>query len=131
MSRQIPVRLKREIRDRAQLRCEYCLIHERDAAFAHEPDHVISRRHGGETTPLNLAWSCFDCNRLKGSNLSSIDLETGRIARLFNPRRDIWHKHFRLRLGRIIPLTSIGRATEYLLQLNRNDAVVARRHPTV
>lgn len=131
MSRHVPVRLKREIRERAQQRCEYCLIHERDAAFAHEPDHVISRKHGGETTPLNLAWSCFDCNRFKGSDLASIDLETGRIVRLFNPRRDTWHKHFRLRQGRIIPLTAIGRATEYLLQFNREDAVVARRRPTV
>ena len=69
MSRQVPVRLKREIRERARQRCEYCLIHERDAVFSHEPDHVISRRHGGETTTLNLAWSCFDCNRLKGSDL--------------------------------------------------------------
>lgn len=131
MSRHVPVRFKREIRERAQQRCEYCLVHERDAAFGHEPDHVISRRHGGETTPLNLAWSCFDCNRLKGSDLASIDLETGRIVRLFNPRRDNWHKHFRLRQGCIIPLTSIGRATEYLLQLNRNDAIVARLRPTV
>ncbi len=130
MSQRIPVRLRREIRERAKQRCEYCLIHEREATFAHEPDHLISRRHGGETTSLNLAWSCFDCNRLKGSDLSSMDLETGRVVRLFNPRRDNWHKHFRLRQGRIIPLTAIGRATEYLLQFNRNDAIDSRLRPT-
>ena len=83
MSQRVSVRLRREIRERAKQRCEYCLIHEREATFAHEPDHVISRRHGGETTSLNLAWSCFDGNRLKGSDLSSIDLETGRVVRLF------------------------------------------------
>jgi hypothetical protein len=106
------------------------LVHERDAVFGHEPDHILSKRHGGDTTPQNLAWACFDCNRLKGCDLSSIDLETGRIVRLFNPRRDDWHQHFRLRQGRIIPLTAIGRATEFLLQLNRKDAVDSRLRPT-
>ena len=130
MSTRVPVRLRRELRERAHERCEYCLTHERDAVFAHEPDHVLPKRHGGETTLLNLAWSCFDCNRLKSCNLSSIDVETGRIVRLFNPRLDEWHKHFRLRQGRIIPLTAIGRATEYLLQFNRRGGIAARMNPT-
>ena len=130
MSRRVPASLRRELQKRARHRCEYCLVHERDAIFGHEPDHVLSKRHGGETTLLNLAWACFDCNRLKSCDLSSIDLETGRVVRLFNPRRDHWRKHFRLQLGRIIPLTAIGRATEYFLQLNRKDAIDSRLRPT-
>lgn len=130
MSQRVPASMRRELQKRAGFRCEYCLVHERDAVFAQEPDHVLSRRHGGETTLLNLAWACFTCNRLKSCDLSSIDLETGRIVRLFNPRRDNWHKHFHLKRGRIIPLTAIGRATEYHLQLNRKDAFDSRRRPT-
>ncbi|MGA2136486.1 MAG: HNH endonuclease signature motif containing protein [Bryobacteraceae bacterium] len=45
------------------LRCEYCLIHEDDAAFSHEVDHVIGRQHGGRTVADNLAYSCMVCNR--------------------------------------------------------------------
>ena len=74
---------------------------------------------------------CEYCNRLKSSDISSIDLETGRIVRLFNPRRDDWKRHFRLRLGKVVPRTAIGRATEYFLQLNRKDAINSRLHPTV
>jgi len=37
------------VAQRANQWCEYCLIHEEDAAFAHEVDHVISRQQGGKT----------------------------------------------------------------------------------
>ncbi len=80
MSRRVPASMRRELQERARHRCEYCLVHERDAVFGHEPDHILSKRHGGKTTLLNLAWACFDCNRIKSSDLSSVDLETGRIG---------------------------------------------------
>ena len=56
---------------RAGLRCEYCLIHEDDAVFTHEVDHIVSRQHGGEAIGENLAYACMVCNRFKGANLSS------------------------------------------------------------
>jgi 5-methylcytosine-specific restriction endonuclease McrA len=34
--------------------------------FAHEPDQVIAAQHGGQTELANLAFACFQCNRLKG-----------------------------------------------------------------
>src|SRR5437667_4729271 len=60
----------------------------------HEPDHIIATQHRGPTSSENLALACFDCNRRKGPNLSSVDPETTRIVQLFNPRRDNWRNTF-------------------------------------
>jgi 5-methylcytosine-specific restriction endonuclease McrA len=43
----IPERLRRQVQTRVQGRCEYCLIHEADMYYPHEPDHVIAEKHGG------------------------------------------------------------------------------------
>jgi hypothetical protein len=112
--------------ERADRRCEYCLIHEDDAAFSHEVDHVISRQHGGQTTPDNLAYACMICNRFKGTNVSSVDL-LGFIVRLFNPRSERWENHFRLVRAIIQPLTATGEATTRLLRLNAAERVIERR----
>lgn len=127
MSARIPTTIRRRVEQRAQSRCEYCPIHQDDAFLTHEPDHVVALQHGGETSEENLAWSCFECNRFKGSNLSSLDHETGRIERLFNPRTDSWSDHFRLAEARFVPLTPIGRATAFLLRFNAPENVELRR----
>lgn len=127
MSEKVPASLRELVRQRARYRCEYCLLHEEDALFPHEVDHIVARKHRGATQEDNLAWACFLCNGFKGSDIASIDLETGRVVRLFNPRRDRWLKHFRLEGGRIVSLTSKGRVTEYLLQLNRPELVDERQ----
>ena len=111
MSERVPARLRARVRQRARQRCEYCLIHEDDVLLPHEPDHVISCRHGGETDQANLAWACHLCNNLKGSDLASVDLETGRVVRLFHPRKDRWSRHFRLEGALIVPLTAVGRVS--------------------
>jgi hypothetical protein len=88
-------------------------------AYPHEVDHVTARKHGGQTMAENLAYACFDCNRHKGTDLSSIDPRTERITRLFNPRVQRWDIHFRLQQdGAIIPRTAAGRMTLQLLHLN-------------
>lgn len=127
MSESVPDALLTFVRQRARGRCEYCLLHEDDALLGHEPDHIIATKHRGETREENLAWSCFTCNRHKGSDLASIDIETGQVVRLFNPRTDQWSVHFRHEGPLIIPLTPVGRVTEYLLQFNRPDRVWARQ----
>src|SRR5690242_12415024 len=114
----ISAALRREVRERAGGCCEYCLLAESEAFFPHEPDHLIARKHGGQTTSANLALACFDCNRFNGSDMASIDPLTGELVALFNPRRQAWSDHFELRGGVIIPLTAFGRVTERLLQLN-------------
>jgi 5-methylcytosine-specific restriction endonuclease McrA len=127
MSERVPATLRDLVQARAGFRCEYCLFHEDDTWFPHEVDHIVARKHRGETRADNLAWACFACNGFKGSDLTSIDPETGRVVRLFNPRKDKWARHFRLEGPLILPLTAKGRVTEYLLQLNQPRFVRARQ----
>jgi len=113
--------LRAEASERAQRRCEYCQRPDdlKLSAYAHEVDHVIAKKHGGETVLENLAYACFDCNRHKGTDLSSIDPHTGKVTLLFNPRTQKWHNHFRLQSdGTIIARTAAGRATARLLSFN-------------
>ena len=128
MSEYIPAATRRLVRERAVQTCEYCLIHETDALLPHEPDHIIAVKHRGATNDSNLAWTCFTCNRSKSSDLSSIDIDTNKLVRLFNPRTDVWEEHFRLeRDGKIIALTDVGRVTEFLLKFNKPEHVEIRR----
>lgn len=127
MSPRVSTVLRRLVQARARGRCEYCLIHEDDAHFPHQPDHVIAQKHRGPTHEGNLAWACYLCNLLKGSDIASVDLDTGQIVPLFNPRLHQWAEHFRLEDGQIVPLTPIGRVTEYLLQFNHPQSVQERR----
>lgn len=126
MSVWIPAELRRLVRSRAGLKCEYCLRHESDSALPHQPDHIISRRHGGATMAENLALACAVCNLLKGSEIALIDGVTGLAARLFHPRRDRWDQHFRLENGRILGTTAEGRVTVEILQFNRDDLLELR-----
>jgi hypothetical protein len=50
----IPDALRRRARERAQNRCEYCLLHEDDAYLPFEVDHIIAEKHGGATLIENL-----------------------------------------------------------------------------
>jgi hypothetical protein len=122
----ISAALRREIRERARGRCEYCLLAESQAFFPHEPDHLIARKHGGETISANLALACFDCNRFKGPNIASLDPVSGELVPLFNPRTQRWSEHFKFNGSRIVPLTPVGRATEIMLRLNLRGRVEAR-----
>jgi HNH endonuclease len=96
VSSDISEELRADVARRAAHRCEYCLIHEDAAGFAHQVDHIVSRKHGGSSTPDNLAYACVVCNRHKGSDVASIDSRTGETVRLFDPRRDRWADHFRV-----------------------------------
>ena len=122
----LPATLRRLVRERAALRCEYCLLAEDDAYLPHEPDHVIAVKHGGVTDASNLALACFDCNRFKGSDIASIDPDDGRLTPLFNPRREDWAEHFRAVMGRVVSITPVGRVTVALLQINLSLRVEVR-----
>ncbi len=127
MSEYISVALRNAVRERASFLCEYCLLLEAEAFFPFEPDHIIALKHDGLTEAANLANSCFECNRLKGTDVASVDPETGVVVRLFHPRRDRWSEHFELRAGLIVPKSDVGRVTEHLLQLNRPKVVSIRQ----
>ena len=126
MTTSIPERLRRQVQERAHGRCEYCRIHESDMYYPHEPDHVIAEKHGGATSLENLAWSCFYCNRFKGSDLASIDPISRRVVTLFHPRTQRWHRHFRLNSALIEGMTASGRATVILLHLNDAERIAYR-----
>jgi 5-methylcytosine-specific restriction endonuclease McrA len=119
--------LRRLVAERADYRCEYCLLPEEYSTFPHEPDHVIPLKHGGVTTADNLALACFWCNRLKGSDLTTLDPQTDRVTSLFDPRQQAWADHFQLDDATIVPLTPEGRATTALLKFNRADRLTARQ----
>jgi 5-methylcytosine-specific restriction endonuclease McrA len=94
MSSYVSAALRRLVAVRADLLCEYCLVHEDDAVFGCEVDHIISEKHGGATDAGNLAYACAFCNRAKGSDIGSIVPGTGHFVRFFNPRTDRWAEHF-------------------------------------
>jgi hypothetical protein len=119
--------LRRFVAERAAFRCEYCLLHESDSYSPHQIDHIISRKHGGQSDAGNLAYACLRCNAWKGSDIGSIDPETGAFVSLFHPRRQCWDDHFVLRAAVIEPLTSEGTATARLLKLNIEKRVVERQ----
>src|SRR5690348_2445863 len=86
MSEHVSAGLRRLVVERAEHRCEYCGVPDTSTFVPHEPDHVIAHQHGGTTTADNLAYACFECNRFKGPNLSSIDPLTRIVTTLYSPR---------------------------------------------
>ena len=123
----ISVALRKQVYDRANGCCEYCLIPDIASFLPHEIDHIIAEKHDGRTESENLALSCTLCNKHKGSDLASIDPETKKIVPLYHPRQNLWHEHFCLSDGEFLPLTAIGRVTIRLLQLNRPNRVEERQ----
>lgn len=123
----IPSAIREQVVERAQGKCEYCLIHQDFSIYTHEIDHIIAQKHGGKTILENLALSCLSCNRHKGSDLTSIDPMTGEIIPLFNPRTKDWNEHFKLENGYIIGITPTGRTTVFLLAINTPNRVFNRQ----
>jgi len=121
--------LRRLVRSRAGSRCEYCRFHEDDLPlWPFHVDHIVAGQHEGSDDPSNLAWACQRCNLHKGTNLPGIDPDTGRIVRLFNPRKQKWHQHFTAEKERIAGLSAAGRATIWLLQMNISERRELRIH---
>ncbi|MBV7334741.1 HNH endonuclease [Chloroflexi bacterium TSY] len=118
---------RQRIAQRAQHRCEYCRLHQDDSGKSHEVDHILPKKHGGKDTENNLAWSCFICNRYKGSEVGAYDVETNQLVPYFNPRLQDWDEHFTLTSGEIQARTAIGRITVRVFQFNRPDRVAARK----
>jgi HNH endonuclease len=122
----IPNDLRAFVERRANGKCEYCLIHEDYTVKRHEVDHIRATKHGGSTVDSNLCFSCYDCNRYKGSDLTSIGPNTNEITPLFHPRQDKWVDHFVLNGAVIEPRTPKGSATVQLLRLNHPNRVIER-----
>jgi hypothetical protein len=107
--------------------CEYCHMPHQCDELDFEIDHIIAQQHGGKTVARNLALACFACNHYKGPNLAGIDPKTGRVVRLFHPRRHAWARHFRWNGPFLVGITPIGRATVAVLRVNLPHRVRLRR----
>ncbi|MCB0208301.1 MAG: HNH endonuclease [Anaerolineae bacterium] len=127
MAESISTALRQLVFDRANGRCEYCLLAQKVSAHKHEADHIIPRQHDGETTADNLALACTRCNRYKGYNVGSYDPESGELFPFYNPRRQQWADHFKLEEATITPLTPEGRVTAKMLHLNDANRVEERQ----
>jgi hypothetical protein len=126
MASDISAALRRQIAERDNFRCEYCLMPESELLAGCEVDHVISRKHGGLSDLANLALSCERCNRAKGTDVGSITA-AGKFIRLYNPRIDLWPEHFRLDAGKIVSISEVGSATVILLKFNAPDRILQRQ----
>ncbi|MEH2241938.1 HNH endonuclease [Nostoc sp.] len=122
----INAELRRLVADRAGYLCEYCLYPELEGLSC-QVDHIISVKHGGATTADNLCYACIFCNLQKGTDLGSINWQTGELVRFFNPRRDFWGDHFRLDEAVIVHQTEIGEVTARILDFNGDERIVERQ----
>lgn len=122
----ISERLKRLVIERADERCEYCRQPQSLSLFSFEMEHIIAKKHDGSTTAENLALACPHCNGFKGSDLGSIDPETGVLTPFYHPRLQHWLEHFRFEQGEIIPVTAEGRVTVKVLRFNLPERIEER-----
>jgi len=122
----VPTALRQLVIERAAGRCEYCRYPQEMAFLAFEVEHIVAEKHGGPTTADNLALACPYCNRFKGTDLGSLDPETGQLTPFYHPRTQQWAEHFRLDGAQILPLTPAGRVTVTILRLNHRDRIQER-----
>ena len=119
-------KLRQEVIERAEGRCEYCLFPQDSSFLSFELEHIIAEKHGGESVLENLALACPYCNRYKGTDLGSLDTRSGKLTSFFNPRTQDWREHFQLDGSQIIPLTPEGRVTVTILQVNHPNRIAER-----
>jgi len=117
---------RKEVRRRANTRCEYCRLSEDASEVTFHVEHIRAKQHGGNDELSNLALACDRRNFFKGPNLSAIDSTTGEIVTLFHPRQDVWSKHFLMQNAEIVGVTPCGRATADLLQMNAPKRIQLR-----
>ena len=126
MTTYIPVELRRFVVERANSCCEYCLMPQLFCASAHQIDHIISEKHGGETAQENLAFSCMICNLRKGTDIGSLHPKTGELLALFHPRKMNWVEHFNIESDQIFGLTAVGETTVSFMNFNIPKRVTER-----
>lgn len=75
----------------------------------------------------NLAYSCLNCNRFKGSDIATITSDGNLLVPFFNPRTDSWDRHFQFVGAEIIGLTEIGKGTNHIFRFNNSDRFAERK----
>jgi 5-methylcytosine-specific restriction endonuclease McrA len=118
---------RRQVRDRANHRCEYCRLPQSAAPFlTFHIEHIQATQHIQDDSLDNLGLACPHCNLHKGPNLTTLSLGTDEIVPLFHPRQQIWDDHFRINRARIEGRTEVGTATARLLKMNEGDQIEIR-----
>jgi len=117
----LPNKLKESIFKRAYGLCEYC---KSPANISPQPfviEHIIPKSKNGETSKENLALSCQGCNNFKYNKTNGIDVLTGELVDLYNPRKQEWSENLKWsdNVLEIIGVTAVGRVTINELKLNR------------
>ncbi len=101
-----------QVRQRAGYLCEYCHASEQWQYVRFTVDHIVPLSLGGVDDLENLALACFHCNRKKTDRLTAVDPQSNKETPLFNPRQQVWRKHFGWSTDKlwILALTAVGRA---------------------
>ena len=129
--------IRKIVHQRASGCCEYCQTCEINIGQAMHVEHINPA--GGDNLD-NLCLACPNCNLSKATAVTAVDPATGEDVPLFNPRTQIWDKHFewRDRHALIRGVTPIGRATVKCFKMNRPRMVLTRQrwvqaglHPVV
>jgi HNH endonuclease len=125
----LSVALRRQVRLRADARCEYCHSPEKVSAARFEVDHTHPRSLGGSDDFENLALACQRCNGNRYNFIQAADPLTKQQVALFNPRVHQWAEHFQWSQEGcyILGTSAIGRATVVRLDMNdelHNDAAI-------
>ena len=119
--------LRAQVRQRASGLCEYCRLPDSATELPHEADHIRAIKHDGPTELGNLCWACARCNDYKGSDASAFIPGTDQLARLFNPRSDVWDDHFWWDGPVLQGKTGIAQATIALLKINSDRRLIYRQ----
>lgn len=115
------------VHDRAGGCCEYCRLALSSVSVPFHIDHIIPLKHDGTDDNENLCLACYNCNAFKSHDLTGFDPQTGDIARLYNPRQQLWSEHFALQDDmKIVGLTPQGRTTVRVLQMNLDERIESR-----
>lgn len=119
---------RQTVRENANGCCEYCRLSSDSGTVAFHIDHIRPIKHGGTDDTDNLCLACYNCNLYKSHDLTGIDPITDKITPLFNPRKMTWTDHFHIQSDmRFEGLTSIGRTTIRVLQINLEERVESRQ----
>ncbi|HMS41766.1 MAG TPA: HNH endonuclease signature motif containing protein [Pyrinomonadaceae bacterium] len=121
-------KIQAKVRREAKNRCGYCLLPQEILMGKLEIEHLLPIAEGGTDAEENLWLACRDCNSYKSSKVYAFDEETEQKVKLFNPRTQDWHEHFKFNENqtKIIGKTACGRATVITLRMNEDQAVRAR-----
>lgn len=122
-------KLQTKIRLQAKDRCGYCLLPQNLNPTLLEIERIRPVADGETDAEENLWLACRECNSHKAVKTSGFDSKSGRLIKLFNPRKQNWNRHFKFNKDNteIIGKTVCGRATVEALKMNNEILVSVRR----